>query len=99
MRPPHLFRYTSHAFRGPIRNSTDGPKGCFRMLPPDNFWHTPHTFRGSKKGAPPNAEHTATVLTTAYGWVLRQANVTCCAAGSGPLCPGSWGSAGGKTNT
>ena len=42
----HLFRRTSHTFRGPIGSSTEGPSGRVRMPPHHPFRHTPHTFRG-----------------------------------------------------
>eukprot|EP00959_Pyramimonas_sp_CCMP1952_P110947 2321036-Pyramimonas_sp.AAC.1 len=57
------------AFRGPIGSSTEGNSCCTHMRPP-----LPRTaFRGPQ-GSPPIAILTTTVLTTAYVWVLRQAN-------------------------
>ena len=34
MPPPHQFRHTPHALRGPIGSSTEGPSGSVRMAAP-----------------------------------------------------------------
>eukprot|EP00959_Pyramimonas_sp_CCMP1952_P253100 5287281-Pyramimonas_sp.AAC.1 len=47
---PPQFRHTPHTFRGPIGNSTEGPRGCVRMRHP-LFRHTPHTLRGPMRSS------------------------------------------------
>eukprot|EP00959_Pyramimonas_sp_CCMP1952_P280704 5867311-Pyramimonas_sp.AAC.1 len=45
MVPPPYWCTPSHALRGPIRSSTEGPSGAVGMAPPPPFWHTPRTVR------------------------------------------------------
>eukprot|EP00959_Pyramimonas_sp_CCMP1952_P340497 7131848-Pyramimonas_sp.AAC.1 len=65
---PHASPESSTAPRGPMGDSTEGPSGTVRMRLP----HPVQRFL-APWGAPPNTIPTIAVLTTGYGWVLRQA--------------------------
>eukprot|EP00959_Pyramimonas_sp_CCMP1952_P392298 8220444-Pyramimonas_sp.AAC.1 len=70
MRP--LSHISAHPAHASLAHREDGTTGSARMTAPPHFGTTFTRFL-ALDGDPPKAILTTTLLTPAYGWVLRQA--------------------------